>query len=265
MGDMMITRRLTLVGAAAALTSACETLRAEDAEAPNALSEDRLQSGDLIFPRRPGSTVIYKSTAGLVGLSGERRAWEAAKSKVLSDGKAGDVILLPSDQLRLRETSYEEFLRGYSAPATAAVLGDTMTSLGLTTGHVAIVVREGDRLEVVEAVPGVVVRRPYEAFKEEHRPDMLWQARLRGHTDQQRAAFARVAASKADTKYDIMTFDLLDDSCFYCSKLVWWAAWHSLGKALDGNSNPRRGASWFSPKKLLNLSSVEKIVDPGRY
>jgi uncharacterized protein YycO len=266
LGEQMITRRQTLITAAAALTTACETTRPGRGEQANILSADTLQSGDLIFPRRPGATVIYKSAAGIAGLSGERRAWEADKAKILAEGKVGDFTLTPSDQSRLRALSYESFLRDYSGPATADVFTDTMTTLRMTTGHVAIVVREGQEINVVEAVSAGVICQPYETFAKVHHADMLWHARLKGRTEQERSSFARLAATQTGKDYDIMSFDLLDDRTFYCSKLVWWSAWRSLGTALDENPDPiRRFLTWFSPKKLLNLRSVEKIVSPGRY
>jgi uncharacterized protein YycO len=260
----MITRRLTLLGAAATL-AACQTVPKPRDEVRNDLSEDTLQSGDLIFPRRPGARVIYKSASPSPRLSNERSLWEAGKAQALASGKAGRMDLREGDMKRLRATTYDDFLQDYSAPATAP--GDGLSALGLTTGHVAIVVRDGDRLDVVEAVTSNlnrVDRRPYRAFAEEHRPDMLWQARLKGCTGQERDAFARSAASHTGKPYDFFNFDLTDDSSFYCSKLVWLAAWRSLGRAVDGDPNPRRGL-WFSPKKLLNLSALEKIVVPGRY
>ena len=258
----MVTRRHAFLGAGAAMI-AFETAAAEP-EKPNGISKDTLQSGDLLFPRKPGSTVLYKSASPFL-LMDERRQWEAGKAEVLEEGRAGDVQLSQEDKARLRDTSYNAFMMQYSGQASSD--GDVMGLFGATVGHVAIVLRDGARVEVVEAVTGDlnrVDRRPYDDFAREHAPDMLWHSRLAGRTEGQRQRFANTAALEVNKPYNFFNFDLLDASGFYCSKLVWLAAWRTFGASIDGDPNPRR-PSWFSPKQLVNLPSLDRLVAPGSY
>src|ERR1051326_1398113 len=65
-------------------------------------------------------------------------------------------------------------------------------------------------------------------------------------------------------EFNIWNFDLGDDREFYCSKLMWYSVWTTLGLALDDMPWTTR-LVWFSPKQLMHSPHVDVLFSPGNY
>lgn len=254
------TRRGMMLFAAALPFSGCATPSGETK--PNAIPADALESGDFLFPRNPRANVPYIVRPDQ-SESEDRAAWEATRAEFLARAAAGRTDLTPAEVKQFRSMTYEQFRNIYDGePANLEGKGGR-----ISVGHVAIVIRDGANLDVVEALwgdIGKVIRRPYSQFAAAHVDDSIWHARLKNRPAEDRHAMAIEAAKYVGRPYDFWNFNLNNDAGFYCSKLVWLAAWRALKLTVDGNPNPRRSL-WFSPKQLLRQPTLDVLVSPGPY
>lgn len=224
-----------------------------------------LQSGDLIWPKRPGALVFYDSRLQ-VAEEGEAARWEREKEKYLK-GILGHASPLPEEKERyaaLRNMNYEDFVDYYLSdqlPGKSSAFGWGAVEVG----HVAIVqIKEGEPY-IIEAMWGPGVQRlPYTEWTKVHQGEIIWVGRLKEVSAEVRATVGERAADQIGKPYDFWRFDLMDTSGFYCSKLAWLAIKEATGSSPDGNDNPKR-ILWYSPKQLLTSERVQLIVNPGDY
>lgn len=264
---MLTRRRFTLTLASGAL---CPTLVPAQSEGIAALplpNPQVFQSGDLIWPKKPGAFVPYRSGAPSQ-LELERTLWQKERQDFVARELTRPAqIRLSNDQLdTLRTLDFREFHARYAGDQRPGVPGAYSTGGGIYVGHVGVLeVDPGGAVWVVEALWGKgVVRTSYEEWIRGRPGEVVWLGRLRDLSPDARAKVAFEARQHVGKRYDFWNFDLLDESGFYCSKLVWLSILKTQGFAVDGNPEPRRGF-WFSPKQLMYSKPIARLHDPGPY
>ncbi len=233
--------------------------------APPLPKPDMFESGDLLWPKKPGAFVPYSQRAEF-DIQRDREIWEREKSEFL-DRVAREKTYLSAQQIdALRALDYREFLARYHGDQQPGIPGVYSSGGGIYVGHVGIIdVASSGAIFVVEALWGRgVIRHSYDEWLANRPNEVIWLGRVKGRSNDERASIVEEAKKYINRPYDFWNFDLNDDHGFYCSKLVWLSVFRSLSFAIDGNSNPER-AFWFSPKQLLYLPAIDRIHDPGPY
>lgn len=223
------------------------------------------ESGDLIWPKKPGVFVPYSQQSG-IEVDQDRLIWEREKQEFLSRARLQPSIFPPEQLAALEQLEYREFLARYQADQLPNTPGVYSTGGGLYVGHVGIIdITPSRSIFVIEALWGKgVVRHSYDDWLASRLGEVVWLGRLKGRPSDERARIVPVASKMIGRPYDFWNFDLNDDKSFYCSKLIWQAIFRGLGFAVDGNNDPKR-SFWFSPKQLLYLPAINRIHDPGPY
>jgi hypothetical protein len=225
------------------------------------------QSGDFIWPKKPGAFVPYRSGSPSQ-FENERLQWQRERQEFLQrEAVKSAADRLPSADLELiRSLDFREFHARYAGDQRPGVPGAYSTGGGIYVGHVGIIeIDPGGSQWVIEAIWGEgVIRHSYSDWLRGRPGEVVWHGRLRDLPPEARAAVAHEARKHVGKKYDFWNFDLSDESGFYCSKLVWLAVMKTQGFAIDGNADPRRGF-WLSPKQVLYSKPVARLHDPGPY
>ena len=226
---------------------------------------DAFNSGDFLWPKKPGVFVPYSQQAN-IGPERDAEIWEREKQEFLDQARSGQTGLSPEQLQELRGLTYREFLARYEGDQKPGQPGVYSSGGGLYVGHVGIIdINPNGEPEVIEALwgPGVT-RRTYKDWLSGRPDEVVWLGRLRDQSKSARASISGEAAKYVGRPYKFWNFNLNDDSGFYCSKLVWLSVYRSLGFAIDGNFDPKRDF-WFSPKQLLYLPVIDRLHDPGPY
>ena len=217
---------------------------------------ETLRHGDLLWPKK--GYVPYLLNDEAAEYAEEKALWEAEQRAFRDQGRPEDLSQEEFDFLS--ELTFDEFRQAYGEEQTApAFMGG-----GVSVGHVAIVEMMNGVPHVVEAVPKGVVRGLYADWARNHSDHKVWHGRLRAPVADAPDRFVQQAAEQVGKPYSFWRFRLTDTRGFYCSKLVWYAAYRAFGIALDGNMSPRRGF-WYSPKQLTRSSYVEMLQEDGPY
>ena len=225
-----------------------------------------LQTGDLVWPKKPGAYVPYNFGSrnspeqDRVQWIGERDAYV----KKLEQSSNLDALTARRLEV-LRSMNYREFIAVYEGAQIPGTPG-LYAGGGVYVGHVGIVEVDATGSPwIVEALLGKgVVRTAYSKWLEDRADQVVWLSRLRQLDSPQRASVLSEAKKYLGKPYDFWNFDLNDESAFYCSKLVWLSIYRALSFPVDGVDSAKR-LIWFSPKQLMNLPVLEKIHDPGPY
>jgi hypothetical protein len=239
-------------------------LAAQQSAGPRLPDRTTFESGDLLWPKKPGAIVPYHH--GL-DATGQEQRWLKERAEAGERQRRGRAHLSARDLDELQGLSFQDFYDRYvgdkrPGAAAASASGDIVH-----VGHVGIVdIDEARNQWVVEAVGGDrgVARISYDDWIKVRPGEIVWHGRVRDIDAAKRAAIAVEARKHVGKPYDFWNFDLNDDSGFYCSKLVWLCIWRSLALAIDGDVNPRR-SFWFSPKQLLYLPKIARLLDHGGY
>lgn len=223
-----------------------------------------LQSGDLLWPKKPNSVIPYNASSSEAGPSDEA-LWVEERDRYLASLKAKPASSADDRERRelLTAMSYKKFLAVFGegeAPRGPSPYGGL-----LGVGHTAIVRVKGAKVTIIEALWGIGVREvAYAEWADQRRSDWIWHARLDGISDEKRAEVAERAAEQVGKPYDFWNFNLADDSGFYCSKLAWFSILKATALAADDHPDPKR-LLWLSPKQLLRSSHLRMLQDPGKY
>jgi hypothetical protein len=222
------------------------------------------QSGDVLWPKKPGDFVPYDAGPPRSAYADEAK-WNEERDRFIASAATKAPYFTPAQIEKLRKLSYAEFYSRY----TGASKGKSTTySVGgpIYVGHVGIVeIDETGVPWVIEALWGRgVIRHTYAEWLVERAGEVVWLGRLTKLSAAKRARIPAEAKKQVGTPYDFWNFDLNDDSGFYCTKLAWMAAYSALNLAVDGNPNPRR-FFWFSPKQFLYVPRMSRLIDPGPY
>lgn len=225
---------------------------------------DALQAGDLLWPKQPGVFIPYSGSGG--GPDADQLAWEAEKNKELARlAKNLNVNTIPLHS-QLSNLSYAAFRQRYFNGVAIGQYVEYASGGVAAVGHVGVVDIGADGVpHVVDANPDPgVATNSYDKWIEDRPDHVFWHGRLRSRTAAERAALASAASAQIGKPYDFWNFNLADPAGFYCSKLVWLAAYEALGLSLDGDPDPQR-SFWLSPKQLLGSADVEILLDQGDY
>ncbi len=224
-----------------------------------------LQSGDLIWPKKPNAFIPYTLKAGAAEENDGDR-WRNEKKAFL---KTFEYNPNPTEQERrqyekIRPMTYDEFRAYYFDDRLPGVPAKYSTG-AISVGHVGIIQSIDNQLTVVEAVLGVGVRRiPYAQWVTERSGEIFWVGRWKEPDGAKRAKIAEKAAEQIAKPYNFWNFDLEDTSGFYCSKLAWYSILKATGISADDNP-ARQRPLWYSPKQLMKSPHLELIVNPGNY
>lgn len=224
----------------------------------------QFQSGDFLWPKKPGVFVPYDAGPPRAPDADEAK-WNEERDRFIANVATKAPYFTPAQIQNMRNLSYREFYARYAGAGQRK--SATYSSGGpIYVGHVGIVeIDETGVPWVIEALSDRgVIRHTYADWAAERTGDLVWLGRLAKLSPTLRAKIPAEAKKEVGKPYDFWNFNLNDDSGFYCSKLAWLATYRSLHFAVDGNANPRR-FFWFSPKQLLYVPRMGRLVDPGPY
>jgi hypothetical protein len=264
----MLNRRniiqLSIWGGAFGLSEIGRTIAQERSSRPDT---NRLQNGDLIWPKKPGSYVPYdQPIEPRPEVNDDEQKWNAERDRFLRQIQTKAPYFTPEAIEQLRNLSFREFYARYAGDQVADSPGVYGAGPGLYVGHVAIVEVDqlGERWMVEALFNDGVVRHTFADWLRLREGEILWHGRFRNLSSVKRAGIVQEAKKYLGRPYDFWDLDLNSDAGFYCSKLVWLSLFRSASVAADGNTNPKRHF-WYSPKQLLYGPSIERLFDPGPY
>jgi hypothetical protein len=224
------------------------------------------QSGDMVWPKKPGVFVPYKSELVAGSVQDEEQKWLREKREFIARARQGGTYFSSEQLDALERMPFREFYARYAGDQRPGIPGAYSSGSGVYVGHVGIILVDSERVSwVIEALldKGVVKSRYTDWIKS--RPgEIVWLGRVRNLDTEQRTLIATESEKYINGPYNFWNFDLDDPSGFYCSKLVWLSIWRRLHFAIDGDSNPKR-IFWFSPKQLLYSKAIVRLHDPGPY
>ena len=259
-----MTRRevITSLVAASAVAASHHIAWAQGLPLPN---KDSFESGDFVWPKKPGAYVPYNSGAHSDAAVDEQR-WMSERRTFLERAAQKGKYFTDKDLSAIRQLTYREFYARYAGDQSPGVPGTYTSGAGIYVGHVGVLEKDQqNEVWVVEALMGKgVVRTKYQEWIRQRPGEIVWHGRVRDIDASKRASIVQECKKQLGKPYDFWNFDLSDDTAFYCSKLVWLSVSRSLGFPIDGNENPRR-VFWFSPKQLLYAKTISRLHDPGPY
>jgi hypothetical protein len=225
-----------------------------------------LQSGDLLWPKKPGKFVPYDSTTE-EDYDAKRHQWLTEKAayiqRVRNTPNSGPHALQWATDLE--QMTFEEFLRIYEGDHGEDYIVRFGGESPLYVGHVGIVLIESGSPFIVEAVMGKgVIRSSYADWLAGRPGELVWHGRIKGATEQDRAKIATVAASFIGKPYNFWNFDLADENGFYCSKLAWLSILRGANVVADDDPSTQRFL-WYSPKKLMKSKHLDLLLTHGSY
>ena len=225
-----------------------------------------LRSGDLVWPKADDQIVCYLTGDDYDAL------WRQQRDAYVATVRADPAATQQERELALlvEGWSYAEFV---TFPPERAAFVAAMDRPWV--GHVGVV-------EVRDGVPWVIDATPHRSIggiagasgvadqtwadwvgDDGHLKSHVWHGRLLRLDPVQAAKLPQTAKAQMGKPYQFFNFNLDDTAGFYCSKLVWYAAWRALGLSLDGGAPQRR--FWVSPLQLMRSSGVHLLyTPPGR-
>lgn len=236
-------------------------------------SASDIESGDLIWPKKPGIIIPYH--AGEVKtLAKQKKDWETGKAELIDRlKKVRNTPDAKKEIEKLQALSFRQFRKSYLADVqpNAVVPYDTGTGW---VGHIAMILKEDDgTFSVVEALgstpnPGdnrhdEVISTPYETWIKVLKENgyIFYHGRILDLSAEGRHQSAQASKSFLGQPYYFFNLNLDDESNFYCSKLIWLSVFKATGKAIDSIENPERWI-WLSPKQIMNLNRVDVLNKP---
>jgi Permuted papain-like amidase enzyme, YaeF/YiiX, C92 family len=272
-----IDRRAFIIFAAGGVSSVAsvDRIKAQGSQTkPTGPNPETFESGDLVWPKKPGVFVPYLDESVTVSKANERQIaedekqiWLREKTEFIARARNKQTATwFTSEQLdALEKMSFEEFYARYVGGQEPGLLG-VYPKGAVYVGHVGVILVDEKNVPwVIEALlhRGVVKSR-YEDWRKSRPEEDVWLGRVENLRPDQRHLIATESEKYIGRRYDFWNFDLNDDSGFYCSKLVWLSIWRSLQFAIDGDKNPKR-IFWFSPKQLLYSKRMGHLFYPGPY
>jgi cell wall-associated NlpC family hydrolase len=225
-----------------------------------------LQSGDLLWPKKPGKFVPYDSTTQ-EDFEAQRQKWLTEKVAYIQRVRNSPTPGLHALQWAtdLEQMTFEDFVRIYEGDHDENYVVKYGGQSPLYVGHVAIVLVENGTPHVVEAVMGKgVIRSTYAEWLAGRPGELVWHGRVKGVNEQQKMNIAATAVSFLGRPYSFWNFNLGDDTVFYCSKLVWLSVQRAAAITLDDDPAAERYI-WYSPKRLMKSPHVELLLTHGDY
>jgi Permuted papain-like amidase enzyme, YaeF/YiiX, C92 family len=255
---MRITRRILLSGTASALSVGLSDQFALAQSGPRIPDPATFESGDFVWPKKPGAFIPYKYESGQAAEE-DRERWTRERAEFIERVRRGEVSGGPQIAREIESLSYNEFRTRYLRNQELNQITPFSGGGVAAVGHVAIIQLDSrNEPWIIEALwtPGVV-RQRYLSWITTRVGEIVWHGRLKDANRQDRAKIALEAGNYITKPYDFWNFNLTDVSGFYCSKLA-------LSNAVDGNPNPSR-SFWLSPKQILYSPKISRLFDPGEY
>jgi uncharacterized protein YycO len=234
-------------------------------DAPALPDPKTFQSGDLIWPKKPGQWVPYTADYKSTYTQDKKRWLEERRKFLVRVRKKKDATPHELQAAAvLADMTFDEFLAMYLGNSGPRDLRSEGIDFPVYWGHVGVIHIRDSVPWVVEAVIPKVRHVPYATFLADRAGASVWLGRLKDLSDSDRAKVVQEALKHERTPYEFFNLDLNDDSGFYCSKLVWLSVFRTLGIAPDDDPDPHRWF-WYSPKQALNSGHVEVLFRPGPY
>lgn len=261
---MNISRRAilgTTVGLAISRSAIAQTIEA----GPPLPDKSIFQSGDFVWPKKPGVFVPYNYNTQR-SLENDERQWIIERDAFVAKAKKHPGYMSAEDIQQLQRLTFREFYARYAGDQRPNTPGQYSSGGGIYVGHVGILeIDSGKSAWVIEALIGKgIVRSRYEEWVLGRPGEIVWLGRVRDVPASDREKISIEAKRMLGRPYDFWNFNLADDTAFYCSKLAWLSIWRGLKFAIDGNPDSKR-AFWFSPKQLLYSKAISRLHDPGPY
>lgn len=274
-------RRDVIKGLSAASFAAFSIRLALAAPVPPHPNAETFQSGDFLWPALPGAFIPRYAVRGIAP-NEEAAMWEEEKRKFIENARATGNADQQAAADQLRRLTYEEFQSRYFDGNGGGLndRGFAPRGIGIPqVGHVAIIeVDASGAAWVIEAMPKAqhryeslysrftngVIRTPYGDWIAEHKDYNVWHGRLKDIAQAERGRIADEAKPFLGKDYWFWSFNLNDETAFYCSKLIWLCVWKAVSLSLDGDSSFSRNF-WVTPKQLINTASIELLHNPGAY
>lgn len=280
-------RRDVLKGLSAASLAALSSTRALAAPVPPHPDPATFQSGDFLWPAKPGD-YIPRYALRSVAPNPEAELWEEERAKFVDSARvSGDASQLAAAD-EMQHLTYDEFQARFFEGTGTPPSGERSNLRGITppaglgipsVGHVALIEVDGAGVAwVIEATPkslhryeslysrfkNGVIRSSYSDWIVQHKEYNVWHGRLKNMDRAERGRIVDAAKPFLGKDYWFWSFNLNDESAFYCSKLVWVSVWKGINIALDGDKSFSR-SFWVTPKQLVYATSVELLHNPGAY
>jgi uncharacterized protein YycO len=249
-----------------ALAATTSTAQAQPAKKSAPLpNKANFQSGDFVWPKKPGTYIPYNSGETSARQADELR-WLQERDRCVAALRKEPGHFTASEIDGLANLTYAEFYGRYAAGMQPGVAAKFSGESGLYVGHVGIIEIDNQSVPwVVEALGDRgVIRQSYEDWLRGRPGESVWHGRLKNENAARRASIVAEGKKYVGRPYDFWNFNLADDTAFYCSKLAWLSVYRALNVAVDGDQNPKR-AFWFSPKQLLNTASMAILHAPDAF
>jgi hypothetical protein len=283
--DKKVLRRDVIKYFSAASLVALSNRPALAAPVPPHPNPETFQSGDFLWPALPGAFIPRYAVRGIAP-NDEAVIWEEERRKFIESARASGDVDQQAAADEMQRLTYDEFQSRYFEGGGggdadgARTRGFAPRGIGIPqVGHVAIVeVDEAGVAWVIEAMPKAlhryeslysrftdgVIRTRYRKWIEDHNAYNVWHGRLKNSDQPQRARIVAEAKPFLGKDYWFWSFNLNDETAFYCSKLVWVSVWKAMNLSLDGDSSFARNF-WVTPKQLIYATSIELLHNPGAY
>ena len=276
----MITRRQFISSIlASTLIPKLRPANSQESTGPRRPNPAAFESGDLVWPKKPGEYVPYASPTDQGTVESDEARWKLEKLSFIRLARAGK-LGTTADELaywKRDEMEFLDFNSFYHRYSAGASPNDFIAYGGggiLYVGHVAIVDIDPatNQRFVIEAISGkgvgnfadCVERVLYDDWLRERGDILVWHARLKDYDPSARVAIASYARTHVGKPYDFWNFDLSSATGFYCSKLAWQSIQQTTGVVLDDNTDPKR-FFWFSPLQTMKSPHLVVLSSPGNY
>ena len=225
------------------------------------------RDGDLIWPKKEGAYVPFNSKPTSTSKV-DSDEWERERQQFIERVQNDSGASQSQKELaaRVAKMNFEEFRE--------EVLGQDMGGrevvpygsggYSIYTGHVGMIFFENSEPWVVEAVPPKVQKIPYKKWLKEREGADVWHARVIGLKPKDQEKMIEQALEHVGKPYSLWDLNLNDPESFYCSKLIWFVIYRSLGWSLDDNPESDR-LNWYTPKQIMQSPHVEMFFAPTTY
>ena len=141
---------------------------------------ETFESGDFIWPKKPGAYVPYNS-ASENSVNQDEQRWLREREAFLERVQREPTYLTQQDIENIRQLTYREFYARYAGDQTPGVPGNYSTGGGIYVGHVGILeIDDKNEAWVVEALGGQgVVRSKYDQWIKSRPDEIVWHGRVR--------------------------------------------------------------------------------------
>ncbi len=215
------------------------------------------QAGDLIWPKKPGAYVPYNSQPKGT-YEDDSQQWEKEKNHFVNQVRSNSNASESERNFaaKFEKMTFEEFRQEALGEEERSDFVPFGTDF-IYSGHVGMVFFENGEPWVVEAVPGGVQSISYKQWLQERIGFNVWHGRFTKPNSEELTKMVDTARQVIGKPYSLWNLNLNDKSSFYCSKLIWFAAFRGINWNIDEGKPDRE--TWYTPKMLINSHYVKLI------